>query len=231
MILPDRLAVGVPVSAADPAPGTPHAEVGGDFTDLPEPSSIHAALGRNTTVTLIAWHVLTHRRSDPRYRAMRNPPPDHAAVGHFERSRWTDEAWAKTDALARAIYAQAVVFQTPPSFKASTEHAIRLENFVAHAMRPGLALAWEWAPGSWPDRKALELCERIGAVPVVDPARNDVPEGDLVYLRFIGGKSGRAAIKDDDLKKAALAVRDRIGWVVFANHTGSADAARFLQMI
>ena len=230
MILPDHVFSGVPAKLAGPAPDSEFFEVGEDAADLPDAATIKS-LAKGKVVTLVGWHILTHRRSDPRYKKMSSPPPDHAAVGHFERSRWTDEAWERTDALARAVGAQAVLLRTPASFKATADHAIRLENFVAHATRPGLGLAWEWAPGSWTDAKALQLCERIGALPVIDPATSKIPDGDTVYLRFRGGASGRAAIKDDDLKKAALAVRDRVGWVVFANSTGTVDAARFAQML
>ncbi len=230
MKIPDRLYIGTPALLGE-APQMDHAELGQDIIDLPDPKAIKSSAG-DRTLTLIGWHVLTHRRSDPRYKKMKSPPPEHAAVGHFERSRWTDEAWEQLDALARAVEAQAIVFQTPASFKASAEHATRLENFVAHASRPGLALAWEWAKGSWPDRKALELCERIGAVAVVDPSTtNTIPDGEFVYLRFRGGASGRAQIKDDDLKKAALAARDRIGWVIFTNNTAVRDAGRFAEMV
>jgi uncharacterized protein YecE (DUF72 family) len=231
MKIPDRLYVGMPAAQTGDVPVTDHVELGHDMIDLPDPKVLRGVAG-DRTITLIGWHVLTHRRNDPRYKKMKTAPPEHAAVGHFERSRWTDEAWEQLDVLARAIDAQAVVFQTPPSFKATTEHATRLENFVAHASRPGLALAWEWAKGSWPERKALDLCERIGAVPVVDPAVSQIPaEGEFFYLRFRGGASGRAQIKDDDLKKAALAVRDRIGWVIFSNQTAERDAKRFADMI
>ena len=226
----EELQVGVPVSLKGPPPGTPLAEVGADFADLPDAKDVHAATGKGTGIALIASHVLTHRRSDPRYRAMKNPPPEHAAVGHFERSRWTDEAWTDTDALARALEAGAVLLQTPASFKASTEHATRLENFVAHAMRPRVSLAWEWTKGSWPDRKALDLCDRIGAVPVVDPLVSAIPENEFVYLR-IGKPTSRKPIKDDDLKEVALQVRDRTGWVVFSNPSGLADARRLLEML
>ncbi len=230
MIAPDGIQVGVPVSLKGPPPGTPLAEVGADFADLPQPKEIRTATGKSTAVSLIASLVLTHRRSDPRYRAMKNPPPEHAAVGHFERSRWTDEAWTDTDGLARALDAGAVLLQTPASFKASTEHATRLENFVAHAMRPQVSLAWEWMKGSWPDRKALDLCDRIGAVPVIDPLAAPIPDTEYVYLR-IGRPSSRKPIHDDDLKEVALQIRDRTGWVVFSNPSGPADAHRLLDML
>lgn len=231
MKIPDRLYIGAPVRNGD-TPELDTVEFGHDLIDLPTPAEVRAKYG-NRSLAMVGWHVLTHRRTDPRYKKMADPPPEHAAVGHFERSRWTDEAWEHLDRFARATDVQAIVFQTPPTFKASAEHAMRLENFVAHASRPGLALCWEWPKGAWPERKALDLCERIGATPVIDPAVSSaIPEeGEFVYIRFKGGASGRAAIKDDDLKKTALAVRDRIGWVMFANQHPARDAARFEEML
>jgi len=230
VIGPDGIRVGVPVALKGPPPGTPLAEIGADFADTPAAKDVRAAVGKQASLALIASHVVTHRRSDPRYKAMSNPPPEHAAVGHFERSRWTDEAWVETDKLAGALEAEAVLLQTPASFKASNEHATRLENFVAHAMRPRVSLAWEWAKGSWPDRKAFDLCERIGAIPVIDPLTTSIPDAEYVYLR-IGKPNGRKPIHDDDLKEVALQVRDRTGWVVFSNPSGVGDAHRLLDML
>jgi len=229
MRLPERLYVGTTGSLGMEPGESPHVELGG-FADLPDPEQVRGWC-TDRTLTLVGWHVLTHRRNDPRYKAMAQPPPEHAAVGHFDRSRWTDEAWEQIDRLARRTEAQAIVLQTPATFKASVEHATRFENFVAHGMRPGLAICWEWTAGSWPDARALELCDRIGAVPVVDPIEKPIPGGELIYLRVSGGRSGRRQFKDDELKKIALEARDRIGWVVFSNTNAATDAGRLLQMV
>lgn len=229
MILPDRLYVGASVRGGV-VPAADHLEIGSDFCDLPTAPQVREMVGE-ATVSLVAWHVITHRRSDPRYKGMADPPPDHAAVGHFERSRWTDEAWEQTDKLARALSAKAVILQTPASMKATAEHSTRLENFVAHAARPGLVIAWEAEPGSWPEKKALELAERVDVMPVVDPIHSKIPDTEYVYLRFRGGKSGRAVLKDDDLKKVALEIRDRIGWVIFSNNSAVQDLQRFTHML
>lgn len=229
MRLPDRLFVGVEATLDGPTPEAEHVEVGG-YAELPTAGELRSFAG-DRTLTMIGWHVLTHRRTDPRYAQMGDPPPQHAAVGHFDRSRWTDEAWEQIDTVARAADVMAVVFRTPSTFKPTAEHATRLENFVAHSTRPGLAIAWEWTARSWPQAKALELCDRIGAIPVIDPCEADIPEGELIYLRFRGGASGRKTLRDDDLKKVALEARDRIGWVIFSNANAVEDAERFRQMI
>ncbi|HEX9712189.1 MAG TPA: DUF72 domain-containing protein [Actinomycetota bacterium] len=230
MIIPERLLTGVSCSPGNESAEVEMLEIGADMCDVPTAKDVRALAG-DRGITLIASPVITHRRTDARYKRMTSPPPEHAAVGHFERSRWTDEAWEETDKLARAVDAQAAVLQTPPSFKPTADHATRLENFVAHAMRPGLALAWEWAPGSWPLAKALELCERVGALPVLDPTEHTIPESEFAYVRFRGGKSGRKVLDDDDLKTAALALRDRPGWAIFSNAKAEQDARRFAEMI
>lgn len=229
MILPEGLSVGV--SAARGAkPPFPLAEVGADAVDLLTDEQVRDTAGDAKVITLVGWHVITHKRTDARYKKMKSPPPDQSAVGHFQRSRWTDEAWEQTDSLARSVGAQAVVLRTPATFKATTENATRFENFVAHAMRPGLAVAWEWAPKSWPLDKALELCERIGAVPAVDPFAYAIPDGELVYLRP-GSVMPKKAISDDDIKHLVIEARDRTGWVVFANATADEDARRMLDLL
>lgn len=230
IILPEGLAVGVQAPLKGTAATASLAEIGGDAIDLPTPEQVKAAASGARVITLVGWHVITHRRSDPRYKKMTSPPPEQSAVGHFERSRWTDEAWEQTDALARAVGAQAVVLRTPTTFKPTADHATRLENFVAHASRPGLTVAWEWAKASWPTAKALELCDRIGATAAVDPLTDPIPEGEFVYLR-VGSRTPKKAIRDDDLKKIAIEARDRTGWVVFCNSTAGTDAERLLDML
>lgn len=229
MILPEGLAVGVS-AARSSKPGFPLAEVGGDSVDLPTDVQVRDTAGDSPVITLVGWHVITHKRTDARYKKMASPPPEQSAVGHFQRSRWTDEAWEQTDALARAVNAQAVVLRTPTSFKATADNATRLENFVAHAMRPGLAVAWEWTSKSWPAEKALELCERIGAVPAVDPIASPIPDGELVYLRP-GSAAPKKPISDDDMKRIVIEARDRTGWVVFANAIAGEDARRMLDLL
>jgi uncharacterized protein YecE (DUF72 family) len=206
-------------------------EVQDSFVEPPEPGTAEAWRLPGRAYSVVAWQVITHLRSSPTYRDIRTPIPEHAAVGHFARSRWTDEAWQRTDTLARALRAAAVLLRTPASFRPGSQNEVQLENFVAHAMRPGLAIAWEWSPGSWPEGRALALAERIGVLPAVDPLDRPVPPGEVFYLRVTGGKTGRRSPSDDHLKKIAERVRDRVGWLVFANRTSEQDAQRLAHML
>src|SRR2546430_16881522 len=65
VIGPDGIQIGVPISLKGPPPGTPLAEVGADFADLPHANVVRAPAGKGTSVALIASHALTHQRSHP----------------------------------------------------------------------------------------------------------------------------------------------------------------------
>lgn len=230
MIPPSGIVVGVSAPGGA-STALPFVEVQDSFVEPPEPAAAESWRAAGRTFAVLAWHVITHPRSSPTYREMRTSIPEHAAVGHFARSRWTDEAWARTDAFARALRAPAVVLRTPPSFRPTPQNQMHMENFVAHALRPGLGMAWEWTPGSWPEARALAFAERIGVIPVIDPMDRPVPQGEAVYARVTGGPSGRRSPSDDQLKKIAERLRDADGWVVFANRSAEQDALRLANML
>lgn len=177
------------------------------------------------SVGLVCWQVVTHPKAHAAYRADGGEIPDHAAIGHFARSRWTDEAWERMDALARGIRSPVVLLRTPPSFRKTAANALAIENFVAHAERPGLSLAWEWAQ-TWSDAAALALCERLDLIPSgTAPA---IPAADRVYLRVA---SGKRPTTEAGLEKIAKAVRGREGYVVFDSPTSWEDARRFAKLL
>jgi uncharacterized protein YecE (DUF72 family) len=229
-MIPTEVVIGV-ADSADSETALPYLEIQETFIEPPEPKGAEQWRKPGRQLGLVAWQVITHPRSSPSYKEMETVIPEHAAVGHFARSRWTDEAWERTDAVARSMRAAAVVLRTPASFRPGGQNELHMENFIAHAMRPALSLAWEWTPGSWNEPRALALAERIGVIPVVDPLDRPVPPGETIYLRVVGGKSGRRSPSDDQLKKLAEQLRDRAGWVVFGNKSAEQDAQRLAQMI
>ncbi len=180
-------------------------------------------------IGLIASKVITHPRKDPVYKVTGHNVPDHAAVGHFTRSRWTDEAWERTDALVRALKAKVVVLRTPPSFRKTAQNALALENFIAHAERPGLEIAWDHG-GLWPAAEAQAICDRLGLIPVVDAGAKTLPAGDL-YVRFSGGAAGRGSPSEAALGKIASSIRERGGFAVFANKSRWEDARRLAKAL
>jgi len=214
---------GFPVEPDEYATALDFVEVQETFVDPPGAEALPG--GRDLVRALIAWQVITHPRGD--HSGLSSEIPDHAAVGHFERSRWTDEAWDRMDTLARAVRASAIVFRTPPSFTPTNEHATRLENFVAHAERPGLHFAWEWS-GTWTPPKALAVCERLGMMPVIDPTSTPIPETEMVYLRV---SRRRGATSEAALARIADGTRGREGFLVFDGPAAWEDARRLVKML
>ncbi|GAC1409872.1 MAG: hypothetical protein NVSMB57_02910 [Actinomycetota bacterium] len=178
---------------------------------------------------LVASKVITHPRKDSSYKIPGPDVPEHAAVGHFTRSRWTDEAWERTDVLVRSLKAKVVLLRTPPSFKKNAANALALENFVAHAERPGLDIAWDFS-SAWSEADAMPICERLGLVPVVDANAKTFPAGDL-YVRYQGGTTGRTSPSEAAIGTLAQKLKDRTGFAVFGNNARWEDARRLAKAL
>lgn len=218
---------GFPVDPTDYASQLEFVEIQESFFEGAPLDEARRTLDRvagDLAIGLIASKVITHPRKDPVYKTPGPEVPDHASVGHFTRSRWTDEAWERTDALVRSLRAKVVVLRTPPSFKKSAANALALENFIAHAERPGLEIAWDFG-SAWPMADAMTICERLGLVPVVDANAKSFPAGDL-YVHYAGGATGRTSPSEAALGKLAGELKERTGFTVFSNNARWEDARR-----
>lgn len=218
---------GFPVAPDEYATQLGYVEIQETFHEGPELESVRRQIERvagDLMLGVVASKVITHQRKDPVYKKPGPDVPDHAAVGHFTRSRWTDEAWERTDALVRSIKAKVVVLSTPASFKKTPANALALENFIAHAERPGLEIAWDHG-GTWPVADAQAVCDRLGLLQVADLTAKEFPPGDL-YVRYSGGASGRTSPAEAALGKVAATLRGRTGFAVFANNARWEDARR-----
>lgn len=95
------------------------------------------------------------------------------------------EAWDAPRERAEALEADAVVFQTPPSFDRSPDHQAYLDTLFTQIDRGGSTLAWE-PQGDWRENTGTvgRLCERHDLVHAVDIFR-DHPQGgiDVGYIQ------------------------------------------------
>ncbi|HVL89663.1 MAG TPA: DUF72 domain-containing protein [Actinomycetota bacterium] len=222
---------GFPVEPAEYATQLSYVEIQETFHEGPELDAVKKDLERvagDLRIGLVASKVITHPRKDGVYKKPGPDVPDHASVGHFTRSRWTDEAWERMDVLVRALKAAVVVLRTPPSFKKTPANALALENFIAHAERPGLEIVWEHG-GTWPETDAAEVAHRLGLV-IASDLTGTIPDGE-VYARFTGGAKGTSALTDAAGAKAAQKLTGRNGFVVFANKSCWEDARRFSKTV
>lgn len=222
---------GFPVEPAEYATQLPYVEIQETFHEGPDLDAVIKDLERvagDLRIGLVASKVITHPRKDAVYKKPGPDVPDHAAVGHFTRSRWTDEAWERMDVLVRSLRAAVVVLRTPPSFKKTAANALALENFIAHAERPGLEIVWDHG-GTWPDADAAEVAQRLGLV-IASDLTGTIPDGE-VYAVFRGGAKGSTSLSDAASAKAAKKLSGRNGFVVFANKSCWEDARRFSKTV
>lgn len=222
---------GFPVEPAEYATQLPYVEIQETFHEGPGLDAVRRDLERvagDLRIGLVASKVITHPRRDAVYKKPGPDVPDHAAVGHFTRSRWTDEAWERMDVLIRSLRAAIVVLRTPPTFKKTATNALALENFIAHAERPGLEIVWDHG-GAWPAADATAVAERLGLVLASDLSA-PLPDGE-VYVRYTGGAKGKTSPTDGVVAKSAKQLAGREGFVVFSNGTCWEDARRFAKAV
>ncbi|MGC8793624.1 MAG: DUF72 domain-containing protein, partial [Bryobacteraceae bacterium] len=109
--------------------------------------------------TLKAWQLITHPPSSPTYRRLKEPLPEdlRARCGFFQPTDQVWEAWERTAEIARALRAEAVVFQCPASFRPLPANVANLKRFFQRAgPQPWLAV---WEPrGDWPPELIREIC-------------------------------------------------------------------------
>jgi uncharacterized protein YecE (DUF72 family) len=189
--------------------------------------------------TLKAWQLITHESKSPTYRRLKRPldERERATCGAFKDSAIVRRALERTLECARLLRASILLFQCPPSFRPEPVNVERLRHFVLHVARPrcppGLRLAWEPRGSAWTQRAdlAVELCQELGLVYVVDPFVDAIrATAGPAYLRLHGVTGARHVYTDEELERLAdLTPPD--AHVMFNNIPRVNDAKRFLGLL
>ena len=113
----------------------------------------------------------------------------------------TEADVAGTLDTARELGARWIVLRTPPTARPGGRTRARLTQLVGLLKSSGVAIAWE-PSGLLAEAEAEQLAESLGVTLARDPARDDLPEGDVAYGRISSlGSGGR--IKSSALERAA----------------------------
>jgi len=178
-----------------------------------------------------AWQPITHRSSSPTYRRLKEPL-DEAQLGECGDFRWnatTRMAWQRTQDIADALAAEAVVLQTPKAFGPDAENLVRLRRFLERADRRGRYLVFEPRGPAWSRDLVAELAEELGLVHGVDPFLGDTATPDRPYYRLHGRPAYNYRYQYTDpeldwlLRLAEHSDRSR---VLFNNDAMGSDARR-----
>jgi uncharacterized protein YecE (DUF72 family) len=186
--------------------------------------------------TLKAWQLLTHEAGSPTYRRLEEDLSDRqlAQAGGFRWNRVTRMAWERTRAIADALDASAVVFQTPRRFVPSRENCDRLYDFFQRIERDGRRMVFEPRGEEWDDATVRRLVSDLDLIHGVDPfLRKPVGRG-LRYYRLHGrpAYNYRYAYTDEDLAGLEAGLnRAWPTWVLFNNDAMAEDARRLMERL
>lgn len=113
----------------------------------------------------------------------------------------TEADVVSTIETARALGARWLVLRTPPTARPGARTRARLTRLV-ELLRPAeVAIAWEPA-GLLAEAEAEQLASSLGVTLARDPARDDLPEGEVAYGRISSlGSGGR--LRSSALERAA----------------------------
>ena len=151
--------------------------------------------------TMKAWQVITHLGTSRTYRRLRSAFDEkaRAEAGGFRLTDTVMRAWETTLRCAHTLRATGILFQCPPSFRATPENIDSMHKFFATIERPhGVRLLWE-PRGPWPDDVVLSLCRDLGLLHAVDPFIRPSLTPEVIYWRLHGNTSHYANYTDEEL--------------------------------
>lgn len=165
-----------------------------------------------------AWQLVTHEPTFPGYRRLSDKltAPENQ-YGLFRDTEPVQQAWQTTWETAQTVGAQAVFFETPPSFTPSALHRKALARFFEKVPRDSVRLVW-CPKGLWTLSEALAVCQDLDLVLAWDPLLDrEFPEAEQVYCKMDG--AGRAAkLSDLELEDLYSYCRDK-AWAVCVFNT------------
>lgn len=178
-----------------------------------------------------AWQLITHPPSSPTYRRLREDLSEgqRGECGHLRWNATTAMAWERTQAVADALEAEAVVLQTPKGFRPTGGNLANLRAFAAQTDRWGRWLVFEPRGEAWEVPLLSDLASELDLVHGVDPFLRMPVTSGTAYFRLHGrpAYNYRYAYADDDLHRLAAWLE---GWgearVLFNNDTMAEDARR-----
>lgn len=183
--------------------------------------------------TLKAWQLITHESSSPTYRRLRESLTDEALdrCGRFRWNETTREAWARTQEIADALDAEAILFQTPKSFEPTGENLTHLRTFLSEIDRRGRTMVFEPRGSAWTDEIVRDLATDLNFVHGVDPFLRSPVTNGLQYFRLHGRPEYTYSYSYTEQDFATLEAErstSEAAWLLFNNRT-MADDARALQ--
>jgi uncharacterized protein YecE (DUF72 family) len=188
--------------------------------------------------TLKAFQGVTHPASSPTWRRAGSQRPTKGLenYGHLKPTEENFTAWRRSLAVARALRAEFIVLQLPPSFTRSPESLKDMEAFLTTVERP-LPVGVEVRHKSWKEKpeELARLLDRLDVVHVVDPFRWRPLTKGLTYFRLhgLGSRPYHYTYTQEDLERLSGFVGEagEPCYVLFNNLAMREDAQRFMALL
>ncbi len=183
-----------------------------------------------------AWQLLTHPPSSSTYRRLKEPlsRQQQDQVGSFKWNEVTQRAWQRIQAIADALAAEVIVFQTPRQFRPTSKNLQQLRHFFEQIDRYDRWMVFEPRGAAWDKVTLQPLVEDLGLVHGVDPFLQEPVGGGLRYFRLHGrpAYNYRYHYTEEDLTAVVYKLDRRVSnYILFNNDSMADDARSFLQYI
>lgn len=186
--------------------------------------------------TLKAWQLITHEARSPTYRRLKENLTDSelTQTGSFRWNPVTRMARERTRAIAEALQAGAVLFQTPRSFPPTAHNLECIRRFFGNLDRGALRLVFEPRGEAWTDGILRPLLRDLQLVHGVDPFLRQPLGRGLRYFRLHGRPAYHYHYRYSEAELLELK-RMMSGswphWVLFNNDSMVEDARRFRSLV
>ncbi|HKW43939.1 MAG TPA: DUF72 domain-containing protein, partial [Thermoplasmata archaeon] len=151
----------------------------------------------------------------------------------MKASHMTPEGWGATRAVAEALGAAAIVFETPADFGPTEANRTAIYRFF-ESIETDVVKAIELR-GRWATHIVERICEDLNLVHAVDPFENEPATYGLAYFRIPGtgpdGSIGRSYADDDLARLRRVCAEYDDAYVLFGNETMHSDARRFQKLV
>ncbi len=185
--------------------------------------------------TLKAFQGITHPPDSPTWRRsgieIEGVSPEE--VGLLRVSKFTKEAWQRTEEVADILDAKVIVIQLPPKYDYSARNLSRLSEFLSSVSTRRIP-AVEFRHASWLGRlqEARKVIEPHDGVVVTDPLKMSPPDQPIQYHRMHGSNglvNYGHKYTNEELSLLQQKVEGSKAYVFFNNLAMREDAERFLQ--
>lgn len=204
-------------------------EIDTSFYNLPklETAAVwRAEAPKGFEFALRALQLITHPGDSSTYGRTRRKlsPKRKAFCGHFKATPEVDLAWADTRAVAEALGARFIVFETPSSFFPDSNHLRDLYRFFQGARRGTASFIWQPKGSEWTDKLLAKVCGDLKLIVPARPLEGRPGFGNVHYVRLPESEAGYT---DAQLRAVRASCADKPAYVIFRNRAAWEDARRY----